>query len=180
MAEAKTIRKILVTGNAGSEKTTLSRQIAAMLGIHVYSLDKIVWQKGWKKTPKQQRDQDIAHLIAQDSWVIDGVSTAVIDAADVVIFLDFSRTICFRRVLRRTMKHLFQPRPEFSHTTPELFVLPKVLKIIWNFPLHARPKILAFRERNTDRFRHITSPEKLIKLLKEFKKFEPMVVETQK
>lgn len=167
MSHAKEIRKILVTGNAGSGKTTLSRKLADLLRIQAYSLDKIVWQTGWKKTPRMDRDRAISKLIAKDSWVIDGVSDTVMGAADLVIFLDFSRTTCFRRVLQRTVKHLFRTRPEFSHTTPEVFVLPKVLKIIWRFPGHVRPKILAFQQGNIDRFRHIDSQEKLNKLLEE-------------
>lgn len=59
--------KVIVTGNAGSGKTTLSKQIADKLEIKQYGLDKIVWKERWHKTPKEERDKKIAKLLQNKS-----------------------------------------------------------------------------------------------------------------
>ena len=39
--------KILVTGNAGSGKSSFSKRISADLSIPLYGLDDIVWKENW-------------------------------------------------------------------------------------------------------------------------------------
>jgi hypothetical protein len=136
------MKRILVTGNAGSGKSTLAGQIADQLGLPYHSLDCVVWQPGWTETPKDERDRMIRELTDHEEWVIDGVSYAVQEAADVVIFLDVPRRVSFWRVAKRNWRYLFRSRPGLPPGCPEILIVPTLCRIIWNFPGLVRPGIL--------------------------------------
>lgn len=151
------MKHILVTGNAGSGKSTLAQRIASQLTIPCHSLDRVVWQSGWKKTPQTEKTRRIHELIETNYWVIDGVSEEVQSAADTVIFLDVPRRVCFWRVMKRNWRYLFRSRPELPPGCPEALIIPTLFKIIWNFPGRIRPRILAqaHEVRNSQRFFHV-------------------------
>jgi len=134
--------RIFVTGNAGSGKSTLAKRIAKQEGLEYFSLDSIVWQERWRKTPLAERQRKVRELIAKSSWVIDGVDDDVLEAADKVIFLDMPRRVCYYRAAKRNVRYLFSSRPELPARCPEILILPTLVKIIWRFPGRVRPKIL--------------------------------------
>jgi adenylate kinase family enzyme len=152
--------KILVTGNAGAGKSTLAAQLGQLLNLSVISLDSVVWQPGWKKTPSTECESHIARLIENPSWVIDGVSSTVMTAADIIVFLDVPRRKCLWRAMNRNRKYLFSSRPELPNRCPEILIVPTLLKIIWRFDTRVKPLILEQKERRSDRpstFIHVTS-----------------------
>lgn len=138
----KKAQRVLVTGNAGAGKTTLAKDIARRLDIPFYSLDSIVWQSGWKKTPSEERTKMIESLVSSNTWIIDGVSVQVQERADMVIFIDLPRRVSFIHVCRRNWRYLFRSRPELPPNCPEILIIPKLFKIIWVFPSRTRLKIL--------------------------------------
>ncbi len=133
--------KIHVTGNAGSGKTTLATIIGSILDLPVFSLDSVVWKEDWVQTPAKERIKSENELAKGASWVIEGVSSNIRGKADLVVFLDFPRIKCLGRCLKRNSFYLFKSRPELPNNCPEIKVLPKLLKIIWNFPKLAKPVI---------------------------------------
>jgi adenylate kinase family enzyme len=135
--------RIHITGNAGSGKTTMAKELGLLLGIDVYGLDKIVWQEGWITRPPKESRRLAEELCQKTTWVIEGVSSIVRESADVVIFLDFSRRECYWRCLQRNWRYLFKSRPELPDHCPEIKILPKLVKIIWQFSSQARPKIIS-------------------------------------
>lgn len=151
------MKRILVTGNAGSGKSTLAQRIATQLTIPCHSLDSVVWQPGWKKTPQAERVRRIHELTEAEAWVVDGVSLEVQAAADTVVFLDVPRKVCFWRAMKRNWRYLFRSRPELPSGCPEVLIIPTLCRIIWNFPERIRPRILAQRHetRNSQRFFHV-------------------------
>ncbi|MGC4017689.1 MAG: hypothetical protein QM755_24700 [Luteolibacter sp.] len=159
--------RILVTGNAGAGKTTLARRIAAELGIPCHGLDSIVWQSGWRKTPADEKARRIAELVAPDAWVIDGVSGQVLTQAEVVVFLDVPRRLCFWRVAKRNWRYLFHSRPDLPPGCPEIRIIPTLIRIIWDFPAKIRPGILDRAEPaiNGQRFLHVRTSAELTALL---------------
>ena len=134
--------KIHITGNAGSGKTTLAYELGAALDLPVFGLDKIVWQSGWVKTPRDIVACKEQELISKPKWIIEGVSHAVRDAADVFIFLDVSRKTSIVRCSKRNWRFLLSGRPELPDNCPEILILPQLLKIIWNFKDRVRPEIM--------------------------------------
>ena len=99
--------RIHITGNAGSGKSTCAKNIGDVLGVHVYGLDKVVWKEGWKKTPLHERKRLEEELVAKPQWIIEGVSSIARQAADLIIFLDFPRGVCYLRCVKRNWRYLF-------------------------------------------------------------------------
>jgi adenylate kinase family enzyme len=136
------IRRIHITGNAGSGKSTLARAIGKSLGLPVKHLDGIVWQSGWRKAPRAEREKAEAIMIASDTWIIEGVSRQVRAAADLVVFLDVPRPLCLYRAFKRNLPYLFRSRPELPERCPEILIIPKLIGIIMRFPGLARCELL--------------------------------------
>jgi adenylate kinase family enzyme len=134
--------RIHITGNAGSGKSTFAINIGDILGLHVYGLDKIVWKEGWGKTPLHERKNLEEELAAKQQWIIEGVSSIARQAADVTIFLDFPRSVCYLRCVKRNWRYLFSSRPGLPDNCPEIKIIPTLAKIIWQFPYMAKPIIV--------------------------------------
>ena len=135
--------RIHITGNAGSGKTSLANELGETLGLKVYGLDKIVWGEDWALTPVNERRSLENELVLKSEWIIEGVSAVVRQAADIVIFLDFPRYVCFKRCGLRSLRFLFSTRPELPANCLEYKIIPRLTKIIWQFPLVAKHKILS-------------------------------------
>ncbi|MGZ3655766.1 MAG: hypothetical protein ACXVCS_09430, partial [Bdellovibrionota bacterium] len=68
------MNRILITGNAGSGKSTFSKLLAKQTQLPRHGLDSIVWKTGWKKAPEEERREKIEALLADPAWIIEGVS----------------------------------------------------------------------------------------------------------
>lgn len=134
--------RIHITGNAGSGKTTLARELGKILDIDVFGLDKIVWKENWGITPKDERVVLEKELTSKKSWIIEGVSSTVRQSADYIIFLDFPRETCLKRGLARSLKFLFTTRLELPENCPEFKIIHKLIKLIWQFDGNAKPAII--------------------------------------
>ena len=149
-----------MTGNAGAGKTSFAVSLAEVLNVPCHSLDGVVWQERWQKTPQHEKDIQIDALIATDAWVIDGVSDRVLQVADVVVFLDVPRPVSAWRAMRRNVRYLFKSRPGLPPRCPEVLVIPKLARLIWRFPRHVRPRILSEMDRRPHgTFVHVTWPQ---------------------
>jgi adenylate kinase family enzyme len=154
--------KILVTGNAGAGKSTVSKTLEENLGINRYNLDPIVWDTGWKEVPREIRNKKISNLIKKKEWIIDGVSEQALEAADQIVFLDYSRRICLWRAGKRSLRYLFHTRPELPKNSPEILVLRRLALIIWRFPKLVAPNILEQKaKRPPSEFIHIHNNDEL-------------------
>ncbi len=96
----------MIIGNGGSGKTTLARALSKILALPVYHLDEVHWYDEWQEIPKSLFLAKQEHLVAQESWIIDGLyrnSLAIrLARADTVIFLDLPRSECIKRIILRT------------------------------------------------------------------------------
>ncbi len=134
--------RLHITGNAGSGKTTLAKQLGQALNMPVDSLDSVVWKEGWVAASKEERTLGEQKLVNQSQWIIEGVSKTVRENADYVIFLDVPRHICLIRCFKRNLPYLFKSRPGLPSNCPEIRIIPRLIKLIWMFPSLARPIIL--------------------------------------
>lgn len=133
--------RIHITGNAGAGKTTLAQQMSEKLAFDCYHLDQIVWNPHWRKSTENERTKGICEITSGNSWIIEGVSKAVREKSDLVIFLDVPRYRCLWRCFKRNLFYLFRSRPELPAHCPEILIVPKLLGIIWNFPAYTGEEI---------------------------------------
>ncbi len=160
--------KILITGNAGAGKTTLSRHIAQRLNIdEVIHLDRLVWTKTWQAVSKATREPLLNDIAKKPAWLVDGVSKTILENADTIVFLDYPRRLCYFRVLKRLLKHGFRSRPELPGQSPEIRVFKKVLKIIWRFPKTVKPVITRHLKEhaNSKTIFHVTNKKELLSVI---------------
>ena len=102
------MKRVVVLGPGGSGKSALAVRLGKITGLPVVELDKVFWQPGLAATPHDQWVERQRALIRQDYWILDGDLGPYddvevrLEAADTIVFLDFSLLRCAWRVLRRS------------------------------------------------------------------------------
>jgi adenylate kinase family enzyme len=104
--------KVAVIASAsGNGKTTLGRELARRLGVPFVELDALVHGPGWVETPDDELRAQVEPIVASGGWVIDGayqhkLGDLVLDAADVVVWLDLPIRVWLPRLARRTWRRI--------------------------------------------------------------------------
>jgi len=121
------MKRVLIIGNCGSGKSTLSTKLSIKTKLPVIHLDKEYWQAGWKETPKDEWEKKVAKLIRRDQYIMDGNYRGTLalrlGQADTLIYLQYPSLKCFWRVLKRIFKHHGKTRPDMHPGCPERFDL---------------------------------------------------------
>ena len=98
-------RRVLVTGMAGSGKSTFSRSLAAKTGLPVIHLDLHFWKPGWVAPSELEWREKQSGLLVGDAWIADGNYHETLDLrlelADTVVVLDLPWWRCSGRALLR-------------------------------------------------------------------------------
>jgi adenylate kinase family enzyme len=91
-------------------KTTVSRRLAALLGVPHVELDALHHDPGWQEAPADVLRARVlaAFAAAPDGWVVDGdyrskLGSLVLERADTVVLLEVPFYLAFGRALRRTI-----------------------------------------------------------------------------
>jgi adenylate kinase family enzyme len=106
------MRKVaVIASTSGNGKTTLGRELARRLDVPFVELDALVHGPGWVETPDDELRAQVEPIVRSDGWVIDGAYRAklgdlVLEAADVVVWLDLPVRIWLPRLLRRTARRV--------------------------------------------------------------------------
>jgi len=144
------MRRVLVIGSSGSGKTTLATRLAEKFSLPLVFLDVHYWRPGWKPPDAAAWRQRVGMLVDNPEWVMDGNFSETFDLrmprADTLVWLDFPRAICLRRVLMRTILYYGRRRPDLPEGCPEQFDA-KLLRWLWDFPVNSRPAIVAGLDR---------------------------------
>ena len=161
--------RVIVIGNAGGGKSTLSRALSKSKGLPLHAVDKIQWKPGWTPASKKEVEEKLNEIIGDDFWIIDGWgSWATIEkrfnASDTIIFVDHSLVIHFWWALKRQIAALFFPenldKPEGCNL---LDINCRMFKMIWTIHRKLRPRLLDLVNayKGSKNVYHIKSPTKL-------------------
>jgi adenylate kinase family enzyme len=138
------MKKVLIIGSGGAGKSTLAARLGEVTGIEVIHLDKIHWKPNWTSPPKDEWRKTVKAELKKDEWIMDGNFGGTMEmrlaACDTVIYLDFPRTICLYRALKRAVKYYNKTRPDMGEGCNERIDF-EFLHWVWNFPKTTKPKI---------------------------------------
>jgi adenylate kinase family enzyme len=102
------VQRVVIVGPGAAGKSALAARLGEMTGLPVIELDKHFWRPGLTATPRDQWAAIQRQLAAPESWIMDGdlgphdVLDVRMQAADTVVFLDFSPVRCAWRAIRRS------------------------------------------------------------------------------
>jgi adenylate kinase family enzyme len=101
-------RRVVVTGLAGSGKSTFSRALSGKAGLPIIVLDLQFWKPGWAEPTEDEWTEKQRLLLASNDWIADGNYHATLDLrlerADTAVFLDTPWWICAWRALVRGVR----------------------------------------------------------------------------
>jgi adenylate kinase family enzyme len=139
-------QRVMVVGGPGSGKTTVARRLGAALALPVIHMDFHFWRPGWQVPDRAIWREQVAELAAQPRWVMDGNYTSTYDLrmprADSLVWLDYARSVCLRRVVLRIAAGYGRTRADLPAGCPDQFD-PAFLRYVWRFPRTHRPGIEA-------------------------------------
>ena len=139
-------KRILILGCGGAGKTVLALRLGKILGLPVHHLDRLWWLPGWVEKSREAFDSELAGLLKQSEWIIDGNYLRTLKErlkfADFVIVLNFSRRVCLTRIVRRHLEFRQRTRPDMSDGCRERLD-PGFLRYVWNYRKRMFPRVLA-------------------------------------
>lgn len=108
-APAALPRRVHIVGGPGSGKTTLARRIGALVQAPAYDLDEVAYDGGaGRKRTLEERLARLAEIAAQPAWVTEGIylwwTDALMDAADLIVWLDLPYRIAAYRIVVRHLR----------------------------------------------------------------------------
>jgi adenylate kinase family enzyme len=140
------MQRVLVIGCSGAGKSRFSRRLAGITGLPRTELDQAFWRPGWQPTPRAQWLARVGELCAAPRWILDGNFHGSlhirVPRSDTVIWLDYPRDLCIRRVFGRILHNYGQVRNGLPAGCPEKFDL-AFLRYIWNFNADHGPRLEA-------------------------------------
>jgi adenylate kinase family enzyme len=139
------MRRVLVIGSGGAGKSTFAARLGERTGLPVIHLDALFWRAGWRETPREEWAARVEELIAADAWIMDGNYGGTMErrlaACDTVVFLDFPRSLCLWRVIKRRAKFRGRSRPDMAEGCEERLTW-EFVRWVWDYPRTRRPGVL--------------------------------------
>ncbi len=129
--------KIAVIGYSGSGKSTLARKLGEKYGVDVLHLDAVHWLPGWQMRTREQKNAIVGKFMdTHDGWVIDGTYSKQhfdrrMSEADQIIFMNFNRFACLRRVIKRYRTYRGRTREDMGEGCNEKIDFDFVLWVLF-------------------------------------------------
>lgn len=112
------MERLVIIGSSCSGKTTIAKQVAAVLQVPHIELDALHWLADWQERPDSEFRELTQAAVAADRWVVDGNYNMVRDIvwpqATAVIWLNYSFPVVFWRALARTVMRSIGHRTLYS------------------------------------------------------------------
>lgn len=123
--------RIAIIGYSGSGKSTLAKKLGGYYRAEILHLDSVHWLPGWQERPLSEEQKIVNGFMDRNaSWVIEGNYRKVaferrLKEADLIIFMNFPRRICFFRAWKRYFTYRGKTREDMGEGCPE--------KMDWTF-----------------------------------------------
>ncbi len=138
------MKRILVIGSCGAGKSTFARRLSAATNLKLIHLDKLYWKPNWVEPAKDEWRKTVEDALQGGEWIIDGnyggTMEMRLEKCDTVIFLDFPRTVCTWRVIKRVFLYRRESRPDMAEGCSEKFNW-EFVKWTWNYPTRSKPNV---------------------------------------
>jgi len=108
LASYSNVKRVIIAGPGAAGKSALAVRQGEITSLPVIELDKLFWRPGLTATPRDQWAAVQRGLAAHESWIMDGdlgpydVLDVRLQAADTIVFLDFSSARCAWLAVRRS------------------------------------------------------------------------------
>ena len=112
--------KIAIIGYSGSGKSTLARQLGKFFNCPVLYLDKIQFEPNWEERDQETSKEMVKNFLDKNSsWIIDGNYTSFyrdrrMEEADMIVFMNFSRTTCLFQAYKRSVTYKGRTREDMA------------------------------------------------------------------
>lgn len=122
--------KIAIIGYSGSGKSTLATELGKIYHLPILHMDKIAFYPNWVEKDDEKRKEELASFLNEnpDHWVIDGNYNHIyynerMSQADLIIFMNFNRFVCYFSALKRAIKYSNKVRESAPEKCKEKFSL---------------------------------------------------------
>jgi adenylate kinase family enzyme len=133
----------VIASASGNGKTTVGRAIAARLDVPFVELDALVHGPNWAETSDEDLRRRLEPLLASEGWVVDGtyfhkLGHLVVDAADVVVWLDMPARVWLPRLVRRSLARRGRELWNGNRETLRTSFLGRESLVVWAIRSHIR------------------------------------------
>jgi adenylate kinase family enzyme len=140
------MQRVLVIGNSGGGKSTLSRRLGEKLGLPVVHLDVLFWKPGWVESDKEEFKVRVAEALSGPAWIADGNFSSSFDVsmarADTIVWIDQPRLLCLIRAIWRALTYRDGGRPDMAEGCREKIDF-EFYRYIWDYPRTYHPRLEA-------------------------------------
>ena len=153
------MRRVAVFGNAGGGKSTLSRRLAEVTGLPLYTLDIVqfregrYWpdEKGGGKVPHDEYLKIHSDILSRDRWIIDGYGSVAsawerFFAADTLVYVDLPILAHYWGVTTRLAAGLIRNPKGWPENSP-----------VWESTLDSYRVVWLCHRRLTPRYRQLVT-----------------------
>lgn len=140
--------RIVVIGSTCAGKSTLAKLLAEKVGASFVELDAMHWEANWVEAPDETFRERVERAVAAQAWVVAGNYAVVRDIvwprAQVIVWLDYSFSVVFWRLLTRTVRRVVTKEKLFAGNVEKTWMHLKVWSddslLYWLFKTYWRRK----------------------------------------
>ncbi|MEN9578323.1 MAG: hypothetical protein RJA70_1332 [Pseudomonadota bacterium] len=154
--------RFVVIGTSGSGKSTFARALAKARNVPYVELDELFWLPGWTERETEDFRKRTAAAAAGDSWVVDGNYSVVREVlwtkATHIIWLNFSRSTVYSRIIRRTLVRAVTQQELWAGNRESFrksfFSRDSIL--LWSFRTYSENRLRYAALRSSPNYAHLT------------------------